>query len=77
MSKTLRVGIVGGGNDSFIGDIHRAAIKQCGRLELVCGAFGSTRQSSFETGKRLELPTRRSYGTYRDMFRREATLPED
>ncbi|HRR34815.1 MAG TPA: Gfo/Idh/MocA family oxidoreductase [Kiritimatiellia bacterium] len=75
MGKTLRVGIVGGGNDSFIGDIHRAAIEQCGRLELVCGAFGSTRQSSFETGKRLKLPTRRSYGTYRDMFRREATLP--
>ncbi len=75
MNKTLRVGIVGGGNDSFIGDIHRAAIEQCGRLELVCGAFGSTRQSSFETGKRLKLPTRRSYGTYRDMFRRESALP--
>ena len=76
MSKTLRVGIVGGGNDSFIGAVHRAAIEQSGRMELVCGAFGSTRQSSFETGKRLKLPTRRSYGTYRDMFRREASLPE-
>lgn len=76
MNKTLHVGIVGGGNDSFIGDIHRVAIEQCGRMELVCGAFGSTRQSSFETGKRLKLPTRRSYGTYRDMFRREATLPD-
>ncbi len=68
--------MVGGGAESFMGSIHRAAIEQSGSVELVCGAFGSTRNSSFETGKMLNLPTRRSYGTYRDMFRREATLPE-
>ena len=77
MSKKTRVGMVGGGADSFMGAIHRAAIAQSGCVELVCGAFGSTRQSSFETGKALKLPTRRVYGTYRDMFRREATLPAD
>ena len=60
-----------------MGSIHRAAIEQSGCVELVCGAFGSTRQSSFETGKMLKLPTRRVYGTYRDMFRRESTLPEN
>ena len=67
--------MVGGGIASFMGAIHRAAIEQSGCAELVCGAFGSTRQSSFEAGKALKLPTRRVYGTYRDMFRREATLP--
>ncbi len=75
MGKKLRVGIVGGGLNSFMGAIHRAAIEQSGAVELACGAFGSTRHSSFETGKRLNLPPKRSYGTYRDMFRREATLP--
>lgn len=77
MTKKTRIGIVGGGGESFMGSIHRAAIEQSGCVELVCGAFGSTRQSSFETGKALKLPTRRVYGTYRDMFRREATLPAD
>jgi predicted dehydrogenase len=77
MRKNTRVGMVGGGNESFMGSIHRTAIEQSGCVDLVCGAFGSTRQSSFETGKALKLPTRRAYGTYRDMFRREATLPED
>ena len=77
MSKELRVGIVGGGADSFMGGIHRAAIEACGCMELVCGAFGSTRQNSFTTGKALELPTRRVYGTYRDMFRREASMPKE
>jgi len=68
--------MVGGGEESFMGNIHRAAIAQSGCVELVCGAFGSTRQSSFTTGKMLKLPTRRVYGTYRDMFRRESGLPE-
>ncbi|MEI7899613.1 MAG: Gfo/Idh/MocA family oxidoreductase [bacterium] len=77
MSKKTRIGMVGGGNESFMGNIHRAAIEQSGCVEMVCGAFGSTRQSSFETGKALKLPIRRAYGTYRDMFRREALLPED
>lgn len=77
MSRKTRVGMVGGGADSFMGNIHRMAIEQSGCVELVCGAFGSTRQSSFETGKLLHLPTRRVYGTYRDLFRREASLPED
>lgn len=59
-----------------MGRIHRAAIEKSGCVELVCGAFGSTRQNSFETGKAIGLPSRRVYGTYRDMFRREAVLPQ-
>ncbi len=69
--------MVGGSADSFMGVIHRAAIEACNGMELVCGAFGSSRQSSFTTGKALEMPARRVYGTYRDMFRREASLPKD
>ena len=76
MNRKLNVGMVGGGNDSFMGHIHRSAIEQSGRVELVCGAFGSTRNTSFETGKRLQLPTQRVYGIYRDMFRRETALPD-
>lgn len=77
MNEKKRVGMIGGGNASFMGEIHRAAIKQCGCLDLVCGAFGSTRQSSFETGKLLQLSTRRAYGTYRDLFRRESSMAQN
>ncbi len=55
-----------------MGRIHRAAIEASGCCELVCGAFGSTRQRSFETGKSLGLDPTRIYGVYRDMFRRES-----
>ena len=76
MSRILKVGMIGGGLNSFMGDIHRKAIELSGCLDLVCGAFGSTRNSSYETGKKLNLPTRRVYGIYRDMFRRENMLSE-
>ncbi|MGN1325170.1 MAG: Gfo/Idh/MocA family protein [Candidatus Spyradenecus sp.] len=70
----LKVAMVGGGNESFMGHIHRAAIEASGCVELVGGAFGSTRQRSFETGKRLGVDPHRVYGVYRDMFRREAKV---
>lgn len=72
--KKLKVAMVGGGMDSLAGRMHRAAIEASGCLELVCGAFGSTRQRSFETGKALGLEPMRVYGVYRDMFRRESRM---
>jgi len=77
MADKLRVGMVGGGNESFMGRIHRLAMERCGCVELVCGAFGTTRQRSFETGKTLALPTRRTYGIYRDLLKREQSAKED
>ncbi len=73
--KKIHIGLVGGGENSFIGKVHLAAINRQGDGELVCGAFGSTRHSSFESGKKLGLPLKRIYGTYRDMFKRERTIP--
>ena len=77
MADTLKIGMIGGGKDSFMGEIHRRAIKKCGCIELVSGAFGSNRNTSYETGKALDLPANRVYGSYRDFFRREALLPPE
>lgn len=76
-SQKFKVGMIGGGNESFMGRIHREAIARTGCLELVCGAFGTTRQRSFETGKTIELDPKRTYGIYRDMFRREQRASAD
>lgn len=75
--EKLKVAMVGGGLESFMGKIHRAAIEKSGCLELVCGAFGSTRQRSFEAGRALSLDPKRVYGVYRDMFRRESKMPPE
>lgn len=77
LQKKLKVAMVGGGMESLAGRIHRAAIEASGCLELVCGAFGSTRQRSIETGKALGLDPARVYGVYRDMFRRESKVTDE
>jgi len=76
MVKKFRIGFIGGGCDSFSGEMHRKAIALSGIGDIVCGAFGSTRNSSFVTGKNLGLPVSRVYGTYRDLFRCESKLDE-
>jgi len=76
MDRKLRMGMVGGGRDAFIGAVHRIAAQMDGQIELVCGAFSRSRQKSRESGKDLLLPPDRVYGTYREMFRKEAKLPE-
>ena len=39
MNRKLRMGMVGGGKDAFIGAIHRLAANMDGLIELCCGAL--------------------------------------
>lgn len=77
MSRKLRMGMVGGGTGSFIGDVHRKAAAIDGMIELVCGAFSSTAEKSIASGKALHLDEARCYGTFEEMIEKEAALPED
>lgn len=69
------MGMVGGGRDAFIGGVHRMAAALDGQIELVCGAFSSDPDKSRASGADLYLPAGRVYGTYPEMFEREAALP--
>lgn len=68
------MGMVGGGRDAFIGGVHRMAAALDGQIELVCGAFSSDPDKSRASGADLYLPAGRVYGTYPEMFEREAAL---
>jgi len=76
MKRKLRMGMVGGGRDSFIGPVHRIAAQMDNKIELVCGAFSSTPEKSRLSGQDLLLPPERVYGTYEEMLRKEAQLPD-
>ncbi|XCF07153.1 Gfo/Idh/MocA family oxidoreductase [Tamlana crocina] len=76
MSKKLKMGMVGGGIGSFIGDVHRKAAGIDGMIELVCGAFSSTVEKSIASGKALGLDENRCYGTFEEMIQKEKELPE-
>ena len=76
MDRKLRMGMVGGGRDAFIGPVHRIAAHMDNKIELVCGAFSSSPEKSRLSGQDLLLPSDRVYGDYQEMLRREAALPD-
>jgi len=76
LKRKLKMGMVGGGTDAFIGAIHRLAALMDNQIELVCGCFSVDPQISMESGKQYYLPEDRVYGTYQEMFEKEARLPE-
>lgn len=73
----LRLGMIGGGQGSFIGAVHRIAASIDGLYELVAGAFSSNPDTSRATGQQLGLAPGRVYGSYQDLIEREAQLPAD
>ncbi|WP_339740210.1 Gfo/Idh/MocA family oxidoreductase [uncultured Sunxiuqinia sp.] len=76
MNRKLRMGMVGGGSDAFIGAIHRLAAFMDNQIELVCGCFSVNPEVSLSSGQSYFLPDNRIYKTYQEMFEQEARLPE-
>ena len=69
--------MVGGGQNAFIGAVHRLAANLDGQLELVAGAFSADAKNSAITGEQLFLNPSRVYATYEEMAKRESELPEN
>ena len=68
--------MVGGGQNAFIGAVHRMAANLDGQIELVAGAFSADARNSRLTGEQLWLNPARVYDTYEQMARTEAGLPD-
>ncbi|MBV7379051.1 Gfo/Idh/MocA family protein [Maritimibacter dapengensis] len=66
----IRLGMVGGGTDAFIGGVHRIASRIDGHYALVAGALSSTPDKAHASAEALGLP--RSYGSYDEMAEAEA-----
>src|SRR5690348_16601167 len=77
MNRKLRMRMVGGGKDAFIGAIHRLAANMDGLIELVCGALSINKDIAVDSGQSLFLPPDRIYTTYEEMLEKESQLPAD
>jgi predicted dehydrogenase len=77
MKRKLRMGMIGGSLDAFIGGVHRKAANLDGEIELVCGAFSSKPEKSKATGEALYLNPHRVYGSFQEMITKEKNLPGD
>ena len=74
MTRKLRMGMVGGGNDAFIGAVHRKAALMEGQVDFVAGALSSNPTKAKESAKALLLDEKRSYGSWEEMVETEARL---
>jgi predicted dehydrogenase len=70
----IRLGMVGGGNEAFIGAVHRIASRIDDRYELVAGALSSTPERAQASGRALGLAPDRTYDDFTEMAKREGRL---
>jgi predicted dehydrogenase len=76
LGARLRVGMVGGGRDAFIGAVHRMAMRLDDAFELVAGALSSNAENARASAADLRLAPDRAYADYREMARAEAKRPD-
>ena len=77
LGRPLRMGLVGGGAGSFIGRVHFTSATLDGRAALVAGALSSDAIRARESAADYGIDAARAYGSYDEMFEREAALPAD
>jgi len=75
--KKIRYRMIGGGEGSLIGPVHRMAARLDALCELVSGAFSSNPEISRLTGTREALNEARIYDSWQEMIIAESALPDE
>ena len=68
MSNKIKLGFVGGGNDSLIGVLHKVAAVMFDRYHLVGGVFSSNKDVNVKTADDLGLDQSRIYNDFEEMI---------
>ncbi len=76
IARPLRWAMVGGGQNSQIGYIHRSAALRDQSFALVAGAFDIDPQRGRDFGVQLGVDPERCYPDYRRLFEAEAQRPD-
>lgn len=72
MKQRIRLGMVGGGQGAFIGEVHRLAARLDDRFELVAGALSADAARGRESARELGIGDERSYDSFETLAREEA-----
>ena len=70
--KTLRLGIVGGGPNSWIGHVHRIAARFDNQYTICAGVFSRNATSSRKFARNLGISKDRCYSNYNEMSEKES-----
>ena len=71
VAPTLTYGMIGGGQGSFIAEVHRRCISSDQKAQLVAGCFSRDYQNTLETGAILGVAEERLYKSYQEMAEAE------
>lgn len=72
LGRRLRLGVVGGGPGSVIGEVHRIAARMDGRWEIAASVLSADPQRSRAAGAAIGVASGRAYGSLDEMLAREA-----
>src|SRR6202011_3801372 len=76
LNRKLRMGLIGGGQGSFIGRVHSTAAILDNRAVLVAGALSSDPARAKASAPDFDIKPERAYGSYKEMAAAESKLPE-
>ena len=76
LNRKLRMGLVGGGQGSFIGKVHSIAACLDNRAVVVAGALSSDPARAKASAPDYDIAPDRAYGTYKEMIDAERKRPE-
>jgi predicted dehydrogenase len=71
------MGMVGGGEGAFIGQVHRQAMRLDGQIELVCGAFSRDPDNNRRSAESLHLDPTRCYPCWEALLAGEQEQPAE
>lgn len=74
--QKIKLGMVGGGKDAFIGSVHRMAARLDDRYDLVAGALSSSPIKASESAAEIGIDKKRSYTSYQEMAKKEGKLAD-
>lgn len=74
--QKIRLGMVGGGQGAFIGDVHRIAARLDNRYELLAGALSSDPDRAAASAEELGITPERSYNSFAEMAATESILDD-
>lgn len=77
MTTPIRLAMIGGGRDAFIGAVHRKAAALDARFSLVAGCLSSSPEKALASGRDLGLSDERNYPTWRALLDSERARPAD
>ena len=75
LKRKLRMGLVGGGQGSFIGRVHSIAACLDNRAVVTAGALSSNPERSKASAEDYDIPLARAYGSYQELIEKESALP--